>query len=73
MTGVQNVVKTDRFINPFSWNAILHRDGKYYSVSHYRKTRSTSTGEIMPERIGIRYELQKEQEWSQLATEHPGL
>lgn len=63
MTGIQTVLDSDRIINKYRWNAVLVRDGKYWSVNHYKACRSQDTGSYLPERVEIRYELTKERDF----------
>jgi hypothetical protein len=64
--AVQDVDFGDIIINPFSWNAILLRVGKYYSINHYRPGISATTGEKLLERMEIRYQLAKIQDWDNM-------
>lgn len=73
MTGIQTVLDSDKIINPFRWNAVLHRETKYYSVYHYRACISQETGSYKPERIEIRYQLQNKSDWDNVHMENPVL
>lgn len=73
MAGIQTVSDSDKFFNPFSWNAVLIRDNKYYSVNHYPACISQETGSYKPERVEIRYELQNKSDWDNMHMKRPVL
>lgn len=64
MVGVQPRLEDDVVINPFSWNAIVLRNGAYFSVNHYHRGISCTTGKSLPERFEFRYELQRIGDWA---------
>jgi hypothetical protein len=62
MTGIHDRIPDDEVKNPFSPNAILTRDGKSYSVNHYRKGLThdidiNGNRIVKNERFEIRYEV----------------
>ena len=71
MTGIQTVLDSDKLINPFRWNVVLIRSGRYYSVNHYPACISQETGSYKPERVEIRYELQNKSDWDNMHMRHP--
>lgn len=74
MEHTVKVKKTDRIINPFSWNTIMLREGRWWSVNHYPAGRVVS-GEHKPERVEIRYDVRTAKEFAQLEinTEREGI
>lgn len=71
MVGIHTILDSDKVINPFSWNAILKRDGKYFSVNHYRSGISQENGAYLGERCEIRYELVSDIHWGLMKMKRP--
>jgi hypothetical protein len=65
--GISKVEKRDKIINPYSWNTVLVRGGKYYSVNHYPAGKTHDTGNPWkPERVEMRYEIDQRRYFEQL-------
>jgi hypothetical protein len=63
MVGVKSRLDGDVVINPYSWNTVVFRNGDYYSVNHYPRGTSVTTGRSMPERFEFRYALLRVSDW----------
>jgi len=64
MTGTEDVLPTDKFVNQYKWNVIWIRDGIPYSVNHFPAgltwDRDDNNDRIYKsERVEIRYELNR--------------
>lgn len=66
MVGLHARLESDVVINPFSWNTVVFRNRAYYSVNHYSRGRSFSTGMHVPERFEFRYELTRPNDWQNM-------
>ena len=69
MTGIEDVLPTDKIVNKFKWNAIWIRDGIPYSVNHFPKSRILN----LEERVEIRYELYRLDDFENLKVDPASL
>lgn len=72
------VQETDKFVNPFSWNTVMIRDGVPYSVNHYRAGLTWARDEAgeriyKEERVEIRYSLDRERDFANLQVDPESL
>ena len=59
----ESIRENDEFINPFSWNTLLKREEKFYSINHYAAQKFPT---VQPDIMEIRYEVKTQKEFRQL-------